>query len=260
MRKESFFREVIERENPIGRGVMNFALLSAPYFRMLIEVFIRKDFGRRYFNMGFAISAAIATSLIPTFSIIAILAGRNPDLLKVVGVFGTWFFFIYLFIRKCIARNKEVEKGPPVINFKKYTLSSGFPQKWYLEFLQKYFIKGKKVNVREMETFYEPLPFFLAGIALTILFQPIGFYLIVSSIMYSLGYRYAYKLGDDYVMRINDEYIVKKDLSEKMPDNPDGRFESGFTAQFGIPDSREARELLGDLLTNIPHNEATPAR
>jgi hypothetical protein len=260
MTNQGYFRTVIRRENPIGRGLRNFALLSAPYCRLLIEVFIRKNFGRRYFNLGSAIAAAITTALFPTMALIPIVAGRNPDIFKIIWVFGGWFFFIYLFIRKSIDRNKEVEKGPPVINFETYSLSSGFPQTWYTDFLAKYFIKGKKVTIREIETYYEPLPFFLGGLLLTILLQPLGVFLMFISIMYSLSYRQAYKEGDDYILDIGDEYRIKKDLKENMPDNPNGQFKSGFTSRFGMPATREGRELLGDLLTNIPHNEATPAR
>lgn len=82
MKKNLYFRSVIRRENLFKKFVLDFFFAIASYPRLLIEVFIRRNFGERYFSMA---SAVWLTVLLLAFPIIAM---KLSSLTSPAAVFG----------------------------------------------------------------------------------------------------------------------------------------------------------------------------
>lgn len=65
MKKNLYYRTVFRRENVLKARVLDFFLTISSYPRLLIEVFIRKNFGERYFSYATAITITILMIFYP---------------------------------------------------------------------------------------------------------------------------------------------------------------------------------------------------
>ncbi|MFD1000203.1 hypothetical protein ACFQ21_12850 [Ohtaekwangia kribbensis] len=190
------------------------------YPRLLLEVFIRKNFGERYFSFSKAILLSIILVIVPL-----LLSGglfffsRNSHL--VTGTFlmfyVTWYIFVAAFLYFSIIRWKEVKRNPSVFDFEKFSLYTGDIDPRFYNFK----IKGVTPTPRTVETIYEPAIFLIAGIVCFLFAQPIGLLLISCSILYHFSYKGAYRLGDEFVMDKMDEMILNEEMFDSFVEGKD---------------------------------------
>ena len=220
MKKNLYYRATDGRKNSIKDAIFSFFYSLSHYPRILLEVFIRKNFGERYFTL----SAALVNFVVLFFVPLAI------DSLHSMRSFGgrssmggtiltniTWYIFLAAYLYFSIQRRKEITTSKTMYDFTKYSLYDGD----YDPRLKAIKINGKLVDNRQLEILIEPAAFLAIGIILTLCAQMVGILLIVSSIIYSLSYSWAYRHGDNFVLDKIDEMISIKQFHKSFVEGID---------------------------------------
>lgn len=221
---KSFFTDVIRRDNPIVSFITGIFFSTVAYPKMTLEVFIRKNFGERYFNLASAWLIAIFLMLVSfggalLSNLFAKLFGgysRDMDWHIFNSHFITWYLFIIGFLYFSYQREKEVKRsGNSTFDFEKFSLYSGDIDPRFEEFK----IKGQKADIRQIETLLEPGLFFVIGIFLWFIGQALGVLLVVCSIFYCLGNWANHKRHDNFVLDVIDKLIIDKEAVSAYADN-----------------------------------------
>lgn len=221
MTKNLYYRTVFRRTNLIKERIFAFFLFIASYPRVLIEVFIRKNFGERYFSLATCFTVAGFLMIIPILlKRLAIFNGIRSDNWEsameaikvyqspVLKIYWQWYVFTVVFLVFSFIRWKEVRRSPSVFDFKRFSLHTGD----ILPFFNNLTINDKKPSIRAIETFWEPLGFFIVGLILYMMGQTLGMLLIAAALCYSLSYYGAYNSGDHFVMDKIDEMILNEEM------------------------------------------------
>jgi hypothetical protein len=226
MKTNLYYKTVLRRRNVIKEAILKFFFGLCSYPRLLLEVFIRKNFGQRYFSLASAITVAVILIVYPIlqhygtrfFGNHSIYGNyRRVDFWTINN--ATWYVFISLFLVVSYRRWKEIKTNPSSFDFAKYSKYSGDINSRFRKFDLFGLVKN---NVRLIEIYWEPALFLVIGIGLMLMDQRIGNLLFMSSICYSLGYAGAYKEGDDFVLDLIDATILNEELAEVIiSDKPD---------------------------------------
>ncbi|WP_149242242.1 hypothetical protein [Dyadobacter sp. 32] len=215
MKKNLYYRSVLRRRNVIKEFIFDYFLAACSKPRLLLEVFIRRNLGERYFSLSTAVLMSVVLAIIPMGTTLGLRAlarfgyGRPFEILDFLKHELTWYMFIAGFIAMCIDRQIEIKSEPSVFDFGRYSLSSGDILPMFLNYQP--FLKP--LSIRTIETIVEPGFFFLIGLGLWLFQQHIGPLIVLCSIFYSLGYFAAYYRGDNFVMDQIDEMIFNEELT-----------------------------------------------
>jgi len=240
MKKNLYFRSVYKSTAALEDAVVGVILRALAFPRTLLEVFIRKNLGERYFSMSIAIMlvlvlAYVPIGLLPYLKAISLL---GESAASSVGQFNSmtdlntlieqqqfqhggrrfdwgdfflhelsWYFFLGAFFYMCLQRQKEIKRLPSVFEMGRSSFDPGeiHPRFWTVEW------KNRKTDLRMIETVLEPLFFFLIGLGLIFLQQTVGYLIVLSSFGYWLNYRLAYYQGDHFIMDTIDEMIFSEE-------------------------------------------------
>ena len=249
MQKNLYYRTVFRRDNVIKKAILDFFLAIASYPRLLLEVFIRKNFGERYFSLASVLTITVILLVFPgLINSLMSLGHRGFD--DDYGSFGRnqgffsesalWYVFIAAFLVFSILRWLEVRKNPSVFDFKRFSLYTGDINPLF----NKIKVFDKPVNTRWIEIFFEPLPFFILGFILYLLKQKLGIVLCFSAVCYGLSYAGAYRNGDNFVMDKIDEMIVNQEQHSAFVDEEDAGKTSGVRFYARRPNAKELREKV----------------
>jgi len=236
--------------------------------RMLIEVFIRKDFGERYFRLPNAVGTFVFFALWPliwnaielyiryairsAFPHSGIMSGEGGSILDWLG----WYAYLFAFLALSIRHHQAQKRAPSVFDFKKYSLDSGCLNGTALHLwkdeaiggrIKGVFrrIAGREVDTRAFECWIEPSSFFVAGLLLALIGQNLGWLLMLSAVVYALSYRRSYNWGDNHVMDKIDEMIMNKAFRNAFLDDSEML---GYRPLGRKPDDPEKRKELLDYM------------
>ena len=243
MKTKHFYAATLGRKNMLKTLILVFFFSITSYFRLALEVFVRKRFGVSYFNLGSAITVFAILLFIPYLHMRTWYTFEVTEFIK---QFVTWYAFAFAFAYKCCLRYRENHLAPGEFDFSKHSQYGGDHD---YRFYQINFF-GNEPTSRQVATLLEPALFLGIGIALIIMGQPIGYVITVCSILYSLGYFGAFHLGDTYVQEeIIDKMIMAEELKEtslsgRYPDR-----DKGFEL-FELPNNPEFRRRMAQFLTN----------
>lgn len=279
MKKNLYFRQTLRRQNTIKEAIFDFALGLCSWPRLILEVFIRKNFGERYFSIATAGWVFAFLLIVPSFSSLfntlyesifgsslgigsysSRYGGASPswgayqnqyaaseeevqtgsDWLPFLGRYATWYIFAGLFLYASILRYKEVLHNPSVFDFARFSLSSGQTDPRLIIFKD---AEGKP-NYRILETLVEPAPFLAGGIFLWLINQPLGLLLIICSLLYSLSYFATYRIGDNFIMDKIDELIFNEQLADVYVKKKSPAHAKGVLPRCPIPESVELRKEI----------------
>jgi len=219
---------------------------------MLIEVFLRRNFGRRYFSLPSAFFFCIALSLI--YHLSGLFNSRGTRLhqmfasdeemhaLDVQAHNQTFGFYVFLavFLCFCFARFLEMNNRPSEYDFKHYSRYSGDQASWLLK-LSGYITSSP----RTVEIGIEPALGFFAGLFINVLgLHAVGMIVMVCSVLYSLSYWAAYQVGDDFVFDKVDERIWNENLERAFVDGLDVSQTNGARFYGRRPTDPETRREL----------------
>ena len=247
MKKNMYYQVVLRRKNLILEFLLTLFLGLASWPRLLLEVYIRKNPGERYFSFSSAISILVLLALFPYW--LAKSANFYGHVTAESVVFKNLAWYVYLsgFLVMALKRRNEVKRLPSVFDFERFSLSSGIVNKQFYNFD----FNGKRPNIRTIETILEPGLFLLIGIFLAFFGQTLGYLLMVCSIIYSLSYVAAYHIGDNFIMDKIDEMICNEEMVASFVDGRDPGETRGFNAYGRKPTDpdlrrRVANAFLGD--------------
>jgi len=237
------------RSNPVKNFIYYLFEGFADYARMMLEVFVRSDFGERYFSLSSAFILAFVLALFPIPFMAARYAMTGEIWHHVLLHFASWYVFLGYFMKMCLRRNKEIKRvDKTMFDTERFSLSHGILASWLVDFTY----MGKKFNIRQVETLIEPAFFFIVGLGLAIFGQAIGLLILFFSIIYSLSYRLMYKKGDDFILDFIDTKIANRltvsVLVDGIEDDP-----SGFRMRARRPADRNTRE---DIANEIIQDDA----
>ena len=266
MKRNLYYRTTQRRENLLKKIFFDFVQWSSSYPRLLLEVFVRKDFGERYFRLWTALWVTFLLALWPVLKTKFInpirhiwndpevphhVSGHSiphhhavpeaiplkPDEMLMPHYMG-WYIFLGLFLVCSIIRRIEISRKPSTFNFDKYSLSNGRINPLFF----KIHLPGGKTSPRLIETFWEPVFFFIAGYILWRFFhQSIGLVVVISSVFYSLSYIADYTDGDNFVMDEIDQMIGNNGLEKSFVDGVDGNTTGGATTYTVAPEHTDLR-------------------
>lgn len=250
MKKNLYYATVFRRTNVFKEALLGFFMAIASYPRLLLEVFIRRNFGERYFSLASSFSVALLIGIIPIF--MTGMSGRGYfSFSRLLSDHLTWYLFIAAFLVMAFRRQREVDREPSVFDFARFSLSTGQAHPKFYEiriFNRKDGNKITKVgpNDRQISTILEPLFFFCIGLILFILHQAIGLVIIVASICYSLSYVAAFSIGDNFVMDKIDEMICSEEMTNSFVEGRDPSQTRGFHVPSRKPADPDLRRKVAE--------------
>lgn len=242
MKKNHYFYDVYKREDEIKQLFVTIFLVLSSVPRFMIEVFIRKNFGHRYFIYSSAVligGTGILASVI-AISAVSLISG-DIDSSSFIKYGATWVIYFIAFLYFARKHRKDIKARD--FSFYENRLSK-YDGDLHPYFLERFGSPMEPEKLRRIQVLYEPLPFFIGGILLALLLQPIGFLLIFCSIVYSLGYMGAHYLGDEFFWDKNDEMIINKSMRIAFVKNEDLSKSHGIRIYGSRPKSEEQREEL----------------
>lgn len=237
MKKTLYYRTMLRRENGVKLVFNAIFFYFASYPRLLLEVFIRKDFGERYFKFSSALTVAVLLALFP---LATNFRGKEimPDYLL-------WYAFLIAFVGFSFKHRRDQERNPSVYDFKKYSLDNGKINPFFYKLVEGW----SKGNTRLIECYLEPAGFFVLGFCLLAIGQSLGGLLIVSSIFYGGGYAAAYTAGDHFVMDTIDDIILNEELESSFMNDKSGDETRGFRFVGRKPQDQDLRRRVYDHMT-----------
>lgn len=252
-KKHHFYREVFRRKNLIKDFLLPLFLSIASYPRMILEVFIRKNFGERYFSFATAITVFTILLILPFAFSFNYYGMYQPDLWSVLKENKLWYSFCIFFLYISYQRKEEIKRLPSVFDFSRFSLYGGDIHPFLIDLIY----KQKAFTIRQAEIFIEPLFFFLIGLALSIIGQaPLGILIIICSLLYSLSYSGAYYLGDNFIMDKIDEMICSEELVNTFVSDLPPSETRGFHVFGRKPASEDKRRKVYEHMTSEDEDEA----
>ena len=247
MKRNLYYKAVFARTNYIKMAILGFFLAIASWPRLLLEVFIRKDFGERYFSLATAIILFLILSYFPMFHGFSYSYGYGGDggFWSYVKSDPTWYLFLFGFLAVSIMRYLEIRNSPSVFDFAKFSLSTGIINPIFYRIK----ISGKRPDSRTISIFLEPAFFFIIGLILFLLKQSVGVLIMVCAVCYSLGYYGSYYVGDEFIMDTIDEMICNEELVSSFVEGKDSWQTRGFDGNRGRTVDPEMRRKMADYFT-----------
>ncbi|AYQ30967.1 hypothetical protein [Runella sp. SP2] len=241
MKKNIYYRTVFMRTNAMKELILVFFLAICSWPRLLLEVFLRKNMGERYFSFSTAIIMSGLLAIFPLIyaGIMERLTGQSYSV-HLIGYYTTWYVFLALFLYTCWERWQEIQRLPSVFDFGRFSLSSGVISSRFTSLK----FKGKPVDVRTIETVLEPGFFFIVGFVLWMAAQPIGLLLAVSALCYSFSYVGAYHQGDHFIMDKIDEMICNEEMVNSFVEGRDASQTRGVSFYGRRPADPDTRRKL----------------
>lgn len=263
MKANLYYRSLMRRENIIKNFFLSLFDFWASGSRLLLEVFIRKDFGERYFRLSAAMILIVEFGLLPfLFVFLQRKFGAFMNEAPAVDVWSDepapvaepvepslwagyigWYIFLGLFLLFSIKHYLDKKRQPSSFDFQKFSLYSGTLQPYMLNIP---FFKTE--NNRFRECIAEPLVFAVIGILLILIHQHIGWLILICSFLYGMSYVASYQRGDNFVLDIIDEKISNEEMERSFVDGLTSDDTRGFEFRGQRPSSKQYRR---DLLPSI---------
>ncbi|RYU92680.1 hypothetical protein [Emticicia agri] len=276
MKKNLYFRSVYKSSQALEEAVLGSTLRLLSFPRTLLEVFIRKNMGERFFSIGTAtllliVLAAFPIVFGPQLQALSALSdtGRNSlgdynsmremNAVMEARNFGgssrgfdwgyfflhhfTWYLFLGAFYYFALERYKEIKRLPSVFDFGRSSVDPGEIHPRFQDFKW----KNQSVDIRMIETVLEPLFFFVIGVILIILKQMLGYLIVLSSIGYWMNYRIAYFQGDQFIMDTIDEMLFSQEKANAFIADKDPKETNGVRYYGRKPADPDTRRKVADM-------------
>jgi len=237
MKKNLYYRRVFERRNQLKEVFLMFFWSIASYPRLILEVFLRRNMGRRYYSFASGITVWVILFIIPFLSGDALRYGFFEN----IKMHKLWYLFWAVFGVFAYIRYKEVKTIAHEFDFKHFSLSTGVRYSFFYDLK----FNGKPFTPRQIEIFIEPLPVFILGILLFFVGQVhLALLFAISAFVYSQSYAAAYMLSDNFILDKIDEIICNEGLNDTfVHDQPS---HNGFEYNGIKPQSEEWRKKIYD--------------
>ncbi|MGA0556819.1 hypothetical protein ACO2Q8_09225 [Larkinella sp. VNQ87] len=245
-----YYRFMYQRRNALREALLTFFYAFSSWPRLLLEVFLRRNMGERYFTLSGSIMLALILGLYPILKMTGLMFfarysyyQQEPSITSFFGQYLSWYAFLAGFLIMALQRNQEIKQLPGIFELARFSLSSGIIHPRFRT-LQ---LNGQPVDTRTIETLLEPGFCLGVGTVLWMAGQSVGLLIVLCSIVYSLSYLAAYERADHYIMDKMDELIANREMGRSFIDCVDAEETSGFRVLGRRPADPEARRELVDM-------------
>ncbi len=240
MKKNIYYSTVYGRME-LNKKVIGLIITLLAFPKIVLDVFLRKNMGERYYSLFVAVLVGIGT-----YAIIYTQAKVNMDDPSTFS-----YIFLAAYAIMAVVRYLEIRREPSVFDFAKFSLSSGLSYPFFKQIR----LFGLKPTQRRIDVYYEPLLCFVIGVLILITVDPmVGLVVVFCSICYYLHNMLAALLGDHFVMDKIDEIICNQELSETFVQ--DKEVSPRQVPFFGRkPSSEQLRKAFADDVLNTNDSE-----
>jgi hypothetical protein len=227
MKKNLYYSSVYQRRNFIKDVLYMVFLGVSSWPRLVLETFIRRNMGERYFSLFAVVVIALLLLVYPFYK-----TGPYAEVFPVLKDNFTWYLFTGAFVYFGYLRLREVQTLPSVFDFARFSLSSGISLPFVYDITR---------NPRKIATLIEPGACLVIGLLLWWMDQRIGVVITMCSVIYSFSYMAAFAQADDFLMDYIDNYICNEDLGKTFREGLDARETRGAESYAHRPEDPEAR-------------------
>jgi hypothetical protein len=245
MTKNLYYRTIYSKKSSILDALAALIFNISLFPRILLEVFIRKNFGERYFKLTPVIWLVFVLFWVPYLRDSFLSRGsfyQTNGLGDAIVTHWSWYIFLAVFLYVCIQRKLEIVRSKKIYDFTRFSLYEGD----HNPALRGIKIGQKETDIRDFECYVEPAAFFLVGVLLILFHQLVGVLLLLSSVIYSLSYKAAYRQGDAFVLDVIDEMIASKNIHASFVDGLNANQTQGFRVKGRGPADPEFRRQVAD--------------
>lgn len=245
MKKNLIFSSQFSRRNHIKEFFMGLFLDIASWPRLLLEVFVRRNMGERYFSFASVITLFLLLAAVP------FLLDRSISI-RVLWDNKLWYLFLLIFMYLGNQRRLEIKRLPSVFDFARHSQDQG-----QIHPLLYKFSRFKDLDVRTMQTLVEPGLFLVAGILFLVINQLLlGGLLIVCALLYSFSYRAGFHFGDHRIMDEIDKIIKSEEMVKSFIDDEDPSHTRGVQYHGRKPVDKGLRRKIVDRFSDKNDNIA----
>ena len=238
-----FYKLMHERRNILTDIIFKLFMSFSSYPKLILEVFVRRQMGHRYFNTASFLSVLAILSFLPDWwhTLFASSRGWRHSQDQGEG-FVLWYVFVIAYFVFGIMRVVEINRRLKARNYDIMTLSGGRS----LDFFANLKVFGKYLTPPQIAIFAEPLPFFLGGLLLHLFGEHIGTVLMFCSICCAFAKAGEYKVGNDFFWDILDKIKYAKYLKNLTAGKPS---KSGINLPLDPSITPEMRKDISDYIT-----------
>lgn len=244
-------------ENPVKATLLAIFNFGGEFASLLLEPFIRKNFGERYFKYSNACIIAFILAVwpfivthftnLPGARYTRFMADpKNADIAD-VGIlpqYLCWYIFLGFYLWHGYKHHINNKRKPSVFDFKRYSLYRGDTNPAFF----KVEIPGFKTDIRFVECYLEPAFFLILGVLLYLIGQRLGGLLIICSLMYAARYISDYIAGDNFIMDLIDQIICNEELEKVFVDDAEPEDSRGFQWRGKKPEDHDVRRKVVPLM------------
>ena len=281
MKKNLYYQHVFGRTNAIKEFIYNFFLAISSWPRLILEVFLRKNMGERYFSFSNCVLIIVILCYLPfpitqlKSAVQAFSPGQagsgqaniNDYMRSMGGSMGG------AVNRPATSENDSGQQSDFIhvttTNITWYLFLIGFfiaalKRRKEVERLPSVFdfarfslssgvtvpalfnvkIGKRPTDIRVVSTIIEPAIFLIIGFILHLCQQLVGDLLMICSVIYSLSYFAAYHIGDNYIMDKIDEIICNENLKESLVEGREPVNNKGFNFEPRMPNDPGFRKTV----------------
>ena len=250
MRKNHYYRSVLKPDHGQQLIIITILQALAQFLSLPLKVFVRRDFGERYFSLPLVVIILVALAVVPyQFGTFTEYSYGGRGLSKTIkwdeflGHYLTWYGLLLLCLRVSLKRDREITRSRSSFDFGKYSLYSGKIWDWFYTIIK---IKKQRPTIRQVEIIIEPAFFFLIGLVLLLTQQWIGAYLMFASLLECWAAWMMYRSGDNFVLDTIDEMICNQDMAETFIEGRADETERGFRFYGQIPLDPDNRQKVAE--------------
>jgi hypothetical protein len=233
MKVSAYYVTFFQRQSVLREMFFSFFWGICSWPRLVLEVFLRRDMGERYFSLSSA------------FCIFGVLCswGIHQQGYDFWGTYALWYFFALAFLGMSFYRQRELRRPAHLFDFSRFSLSAG--KTW--EQLRQVTVQGQVIvfSPKQITTLVEPSLAVVPGALLWWgLDQHMGLLLVGCGLIYSLSYVASYRQGSDFLLDQIDQTICQQDLGETLAQGLAPDFSRGATFSGNLPTNPTQRQQV----------------
>jgi hypothetical protein len=240
MQKNLYYKTQFSRSGKLQGWLLDSLMFFFSYPRLIMEVFLRRNMGERYFT----ISSAVLIGLLMFFAPIVLSGNVYVPWRVIIAQDWSYYLFVAVYAFMSYKRYQEIIRAPSVYDFKRFSLSQGNSLPVFTN-LQ---ISNKRITHRMVRIYLEPLTFFVPGLLLLGLHQiPLSALFLGCSVTYWFSTLIDFRKGDHFIMDKIDEIICNEELTDTFKKDQDVS-PRGVPFYVKKPSSEELRSELANAL------------
>jgi hypothetical protein len=237
--RKSYFMAVTGYGSFIRNLLLGVTLVLTQPTSLIMSVFLRKNFGERYYSL----SASLAMAILMGAATYGFYLADTP----IYALIPVWIF-ILLFTYAAIKRRLEFKAFTHDVRCDRFSYYEGDFQQGIWDFIHKKFpkIPMKSLYIRK---YYEPLLTVLIGGILCLLFVPIlvGILLVSVGVMQYFRVVSQYAIGRHFLLDKVDQIISDEEMMNSLFYEKPPKETRGFEFFAPRPESPEMRQRVVEL-------------